>query len=54
MIVNDVSSSSVRKMIHRGYSIKYLIHDSVIKYIEEHNLFNDKLLEKQVSIFGNY
>jgi len=53
-IINDTSSSRIRKLIMRGCSIKYLVPDSVINYINEHNLYRDKTLEKQVSIFGNY
>eukprot|EP01091_Cochliopodium_minus_P010468 TRINITY_DN2775_c0_g1_i1.p1 TRINITY_DN2775_c0_g1~~TRINITY_DN2775_c0_g1_i1.p1 ORF type:complete len:234 (+),score=53.57 TRINITY_DN2775_c0_g1_i1:198-899(+) len=53
-IINDTSSSTVRKLICRGYSVKYLIPDGVVEYIKDNDLYNDKALEKQVSIFGNY
>lgn len=53
-IVNDTSSSRIRKLIMRGRSIKYLLPDSVVQYIQDNSLYVDKTLEKQVSIFGNY
>jgi nicotinamide mononucleotide adenylyltransferase len=33
-IVNDVSSSSVRRLLSYGHSIKYLVADSVDAYIK--------------------
>lgn len=33
-----ISSTIVRKLLNKGDSIKYLVHDEVIKYIEKHSL----------------
>ncbi|PKI83974.1 nicotinamide-nucleotide adenylyltransferase [Malassezia vespertilionis] len=38
-IYNDISSSKVRLFIRRGYSIKYLLPNSVIQYIEQNKLY---------------
>ncbi|KDN44139.1 Nucleotidylyl transferase [Tilletiaria anomala UBC 951] len=38
-IYNDISSSKVRLFVRRGLSIKYLLPNSVINYIEEHKLY---------------
>lgn len=38
-IYNDISSSKVRLFVRRGQSIKYLLPNSVIKYIENHGLY---------------
>jgi nicotinamide mononucleotide adenylyltransferase len=39
LIHNDISSTKVRLFVKRGFSIKYLLPDSVIAYIVEHGLF---------------
>lgn len=38
-IYNDISSSKVRLFVRRGYSIKYLLPNSVIQYIEHNGLY---------------
>lgn len=38
---NESSATEVRRALRRGLSIKYLIPDSVIEYIEKHNLYTD-------------
>ncbi|EGD77276.1 hypothetical protein PTSG_08369 [Salpingoeca rosetta] len=37
-IENDISSSSVRRLLAQGRSIKYLVPDDVIAYIKQHSL----------------
>ena len=41
LIHNDISSTRVRLFVKRGFSIRYLLPDSVIDYIEKHGLFKD-------------
>lgn len=38
-IYQDVSSTKIRRALRRGESVKYLIQDSVIDYIREHQLY---------------
>ncbi|KAK0524199.1 Nicotinamide/nicotinic acid mononucleotide adenylyltransferase 1 [Tilletia horrida] len=38
-IYNDISSSKIRLFVKRGMSIKYLLPNSVINYIEHHKLY---------------
>lgn len=38
-ITNEVSSTRIRRAIRRGESVKYLIQDDVINYIQANNLF---------------
>jgi len=39
LIYNDISSTKVRLFVRRGMSIKYLLPNSVIQYIEDHRLY---------------
>ncbi|EEB07782.2 nicotinamide mononucleotide adenylyltransferase [Schizosaccharomyces japonicus yFS275] len=41
LIYNDISSTKVRLFIRRGMSIRYLLPNSVIQYIEKHGLYRD-------------
>ncbi|KAI9017102.1 hypothetical protein BC832DRAFT_526943 [Gaertneriomyces semiglobifer] len=38
-IQNDISSTKIRLFISRGLSIRYLLPDAVVKYIETHGLY---------------
>ncbi|XP_023283876.1 uncharacterized protein LOC111671097 [Seriola lalandi dorsalis] len=38
---NDTSATEVRRALRRGLSVKYLIPDSVIEYIHQHNLYTE-------------
>ncbi|QPG75324.1 Nicotinamide/nicotinic acid mononucleotide adenylyltransferase 1 [Brettanomyces nanus] len=43
MIYNDISSTKVRLFIRRNMSVRYLLPNSVIRYIQENHLYvNDK------------
>lgn len=39
LIYNDISSTKVRLFIRRGMSVQYLIPNSVIRYIQDHDLY---------------
>lgn len=39
LIYNDISSTKVRLFLRRGMSVQYLLPNSVIRYIQEHNLY---------------
>ncbi|XP_022045116.2 nicotinamide/nicotinic acid mononucleotide adenylyltransferase 1 [Acanthochromis polyacanthus] len=38
---NETSATEVRRALRRGLSVKYLIPDSVIEYIQRHNLYTE-------------
>ena len=40
MIQNDVSSTKIRMFLKRDMSIEYLLPKPVIRYIQEHHLYN--------------
>ena len=40
LIKNEVSSSKVRMMLRSGQSVRYLIPDRVLSYINEHHLYS--------------
>ncbi|KAF9047429.1 hypothetical protein BJ165DRAFT_1466171 [Panaeolus papilionaceus] len=42
LIQNDVSSTKVRLFLRRGLSVRYLLPNSVVDYIEEHGLYQDE------------
>lgn len=39
---NETSATEVRRALRRGLSVKYLIPDSVIEYIHQHNLYTEE------------
>ncbi|CAG5125615.1 unnamed protein product [Candidula unifasciata] len=38
-IYNDISSTKIRRALRRGESVKYLVQDSVVSYIRDHQLY---------------
>lgn len=38
-VKNDVSSTAVRSLLHSGLSVRYLIPDKVLEYIQKHKLY---------------
>ncbi|XP_067656249.1 nicotinamide/nicotinic acid mononucleotide adenylyltransferase 3-like isoform X1 [Haliotis asinina] len=38
-ITNEISSTKIRRALRRGESVKYLLQDSVINHIKEHELY---------------
>lgn len=38
---NETSATEVRRALRRNHSVKYLIPDSVIEYIHQHNLYTE-------------
>ncbi|NXG47191.1 NMNA3 adenylyltransferase, partial [Psilopogon haemacephalus] len=41
-IQNEISATQIRTALCRGLSVKYLIPDSVISYIAQHNIYTDE------------
>lgn len=50
IVQNTVSSSLVRLSIKHGLSIKYLVPESVLVYIEEHGLYKDVIIAPNPAI----
>ncbi|KAF8622714.1 hypothetical protein AX15_006805 [Amanita polypyramis BW_CC] len=42
LIQNDVSSTKVRLFLRRGLSVRYLLPNPVVDYIEQHGLYKDE------------
>ncbi|XP_048471158.1 nicotinamide/nicotinic acid mononucleotide adenylyltransferase 1 [Rhincodon typus] len=49
-IANDISATKVRRALGRGQSVKYVIPDSVIEYIQKHNLYDPCSEDKNSNI----
>jgi len=41
LVQNDISSTKIRLFRRRDMSIRYLVPEPVVQYIEEHNLYDD-------------
>ncbi|NWX96231.1 NMNA3 adenylyltransferase, partial [Nothoprocta ornata] len=41
-IQNEISATQIRKALCRGLSVKYLLPDSVISYIAQHNIYTEE------------
>jgi len=48
LIQNDVSSTKVRLFLRRGLSVRYLLPNSVVDYIEANGLYQDEVTSNQV------
>lgn len=44
LVQNDVSSTKVRLLCRQGMSIRYLVPDPVVSYIEEHGLYKPEVV----------
>ncbi|XP_078419793.1 nicotinamide/nicotinic acid mononucleotide adenylyltransferase 3 isoform X1 [Cetorhinus maximus] len=38
-VMNDISATHIRRALRRGHSVKYLLPESVIDYIQQHNIY---------------
>lgn len=50
LVQNDISSTKIRLFRRRDMSIRYLVPEQVVDYIEDHNLYDD---DGAVSSGGN-
>lgn len=41
LVQNDISSTKIRLFRRRDMSIRYLVPEPVVQYIEEHNLYDE-------------
>ncbi|NP_001091188.1 nicotinamide nucleotide adenylyltransferase 1 L homeolog [Xenopus laevis] len=49
-ITNDISSTKIRRALRRGMSIRYLVPDSVVEYIQNHELYSEESEEKNSGV----
>lgn len=46
-VLNDVSSTKVRLLLRKEYSVRYLLPESVVDYIEENGLYSRTMMSSQ-------
>ncbi|KAM9343006.1 nicotinamide/nicotinic acid mononucleotide adenylyltransferase 1 [Pholidichthys leucotaenia] len=49
-VTNDLSATHLRRALRRGQSVRYLLPDSVIDYIKEHNLYSAESEQKNADM----
>lgn len=49
-VTNDISATHVRRALRRSQSVKYLVPDSVIGYIQAHQLYSAESEEKNAGV----
>ncbi|XP_017273091.1 nicotinamide/nicotinic acid mononucleotide adenylyltransferase 1 [Kryptolebias marmoratus] len=49
-VTNEISATHVRRALRRGQSVRYLLPDSVIHYIREHNLYSAESEQKNANV----
>lgn len=49
-VTNEISATHVRRALRRGQSVRYLLPDDVLRYIQEHKLYNSETEEKNADV----
>lgn len=49
-VTNEISATHVRRALRRGQSVRYLLPDDVVQYIQEHQLYNSDTEQKNVDV----
>lgn len=49
-ITNEISATHVRRALRRGQSVRYLLPDDVVQYIQEHQLYNSDTEQKNADV----
>ncbi|KAM3872392.1 nicotinamide/nicotinic acid mononucleotide adenylyltransferase 1-like [Diretmus argenteus] len=49
-VTNDISATHVRRALRRGQSVRYLLPDPVVRYIQEHNLYSAESEKKYAGV----
>ena len=47
---NDVSSTKIREFVGRGLSVRYLVPENVIEYIDRHGLFREPKRQEETGL----
>ncbi|XP_028266531.1 nicotinamide/nicotinic acid mononucleotide adenylyltransferase 1 [Parambassis ranga] len=49
-VTNEISATHVRRALRRGWSVRYLLPESVIYYIHEHGLYSAESEQKNANV----
>lgn len=49
-VTNEISATHVRRALRRGQSVRYLLPDDVVQYIQEHQLYNSDTEQKNADV----
>lgn len=49
-VTNEISATHVRRALRRGQSVRYLLPDDVVQYIQEHRLYNSDTEQKNADV----
>ncbi|XP_062283299.1 nicotinamide/nicotinic acid mononucleotide adenylyltransferase 1 [Scomber scombrus] len=49
-VTNEISATHVRRALRRGRSVRYLLPDSVVDYIQEHGLYTAESEQKNADV----
>ncbi|XP_013871189.1 nicotinamide/nicotinic acid mononucleotide adenylyltransferase 1 [Austrofundulus limnaeus] len=49
-VTNEISATHVRRALRRGQSVRYLLPDIVLSYIQEHNLYSAESEQKNADV----
>lgn len=49
-VTNDISATHVRRALRRGRSVRYLLPESVVHYIQEHNIYSAESEQKNAHV----
>lgn len=49
-VTNEISATHVRRALRRGQSVRYLLPDDVVNYIQKHKLYTSETEQKNTDI----
>lgn len=49
-VTNEISATHVRRSLRRGRSVRYLLPESVVRYIQEHGLYSAESEQKNADV----
>ncbi|CAG07541.1 unnamed protein product, partial [Tetraodon nigroviridis] len=49
-VTNEISATHVRRALRRGQSVRYLLPDEVVHYIQEHKLYNSETEQRNAGV----
>ncbi|CAG6021323.1 unnamed protein product [Menidia menidia] len=49
-VTNEISATHVRRALRRGRSVRYLLPDSIVHYIQEHHLYSAESEQKNADV----